>query len=89
MLNFLFNMVITVTLTKYYVCYEGMDAHVAYGFVHLHNEKPYLAEGPISNKMIYTMQQLSRFKVFEEHHLNWEQIPVPSSLSYLCLIHKN
>ncbi|XP_042058390.1 diacylglycerol kinase 4-like isoform X2 [Salvia splendens] len=64
MLNFLFNMVITVTLTKYYVCYEGMDAHVAYGFVHLHNEKPYLAEGPISNKMIYTMQQLSRFKIY-------------------------
>ncbi|KAL4323134.1 hypothetical protein GQ457_11G018320 [Hibiscus cannabinus] len=44
-------------------CYEGvfynyfsigMDAQVAYGFHHLRNEKPYLAQGPISNKMIYS-----------------------------------
>ncbi|KAH6818567.1 diacylglycerol kinase 7 [Perilla frutescens var. frutescens] len=32
----------------------GMDAQVAYGFHHLRNEKPYLAQGPISNKMIYS-----------------------------------
>ncbi|RVW25039.1 Diacylglycerol kinase 4 [Vitis vinifera] len=40
-------------------CYEGvfynyfsigMDAQVAYGFHHLRNERPYLAQGPISNK---------------------------------------
>ncbi|XP_042511381.1 diacylglycerol kinase 4-like [Macadamia integrifolia] len=32
----------------------GMDAQVAYGFHHLRNEKPYLAHGPIANKMIYS-----------------------------------
>ncbi|KAK2976407.1 hypothetical protein RJ640_030392 [Escallonia rubra] len=41
-------------------CYEGvfynyysvgMDAQVAYGFHHLRNEKPYLAQGPIANKV--------------------------------------
>uniref|UniRef100_A0A2C9ULZ8 Diacylglycerol kinase n=1 Tax=Manihot esculenta TaxID=3983 RepID=A0A2C9ULZ8_MANES len=44
-------------------CYEGvfynyfsvgMDAQVAYGFHHLRNEKPYLAKGPITNKLIYS-----------------------------------
>lgn len=28
-----------------------MDAQVAYGFHHLRNEKPYLAKGPITNKV--------------------------------------
>lgn len=28
-----------------------MDAQVAYGFHHLRNEKPYLAQGPVSNKV--------------------------------------
>ncbi|KAK4344445.1 hypothetical protein RND71_037539 [Anisodus tanguticus] len=32
----------------------GMDAQVAYGFHHLRNEKPYLAQGPISNKISKT-----------------------------------
>ncbi|XP_057967513.1 diacylglycerol kinase 4 [Malania oleifera] len=32
----------------------GMDAQVAYGFHHLRNEKPYLAQGPITNKLIYS-----------------------------------
>uniref|UniRef100_A0A2K2A3S1 Diacylglycerol kinase accessory domain-containing protein n=1 Tax=Populus trichocarpa TaxID=3694 RepID=A0A2K2A3S1_POPTR len=41
-------------------CYEGvfynyfsigMDARVAYGFHHLRNEKPNLAQGPLSNKV--------------------------------------
>ncbi|XP_057767256.1 diacylglycerol kinase 4-like [Salvia miltiorrhiza] len=32
----------------------GMDAQVAYGFHHLRNERPYLAQGPISNKLIYS-----------------------------------
>ncbi|XP_043710756.1 diacylglycerol kinase 7-like [Telopea speciosissima] len=32
----------------------GMDAQVAYGFHHLRNEKPYLAHGPIANKLIYS-----------------------------------
>nr|AUZ41883.1 diacylglycerol kinase epsilon 2 [Musa itinerans] len=31
----------------------GMDAQVAYGFHHLRNKKPYLAQGPMSNKLIY------------------------------------
>ncbi|PIA58907.1 hypothetical protein AQUCO_00400038v1 [Aquilegia coerulea] len=44
-------------------CYEGlfynyfsmgMDAQVAYGFHHLRDEKPYLAQGPITNKLIYS-----------------------------------
>ncbi|GLT97558.1 hypothetical protein SLE2022_151160 [Rubroshorea leprosula] len=44
-------------------CYEGvfynyfsigMDAQVAYGFHHLRNEKPYLAQGPITNKILYS-----------------------------------
>ncbi|CAH8320223.1 unnamed protein product [Eruca vesicaria subsp. sativa] len=32
----------------------GMDAQVAYGFHNLRNTKPYLAQGPISNKLIYS-----------------------------------
>ncbi|KAJ0984240.1 hypothetical protein J5N97_002596 [Dioscorea zingiberensis] len=32
----------------------GMDAQVAYGFHHLRDEKPYLAQGPMANKLIYT-----------------------------------
>jgi len=28
-----------------------MDAQVAYGFHNLRNEKPYLAQGPIANKV--------------------------------------
>ncbi|KAF5947777.1 hypothetical protein HYC85_013734 [Camellia sinensis] len=44
-------------------CYEGvfynyfsigMDAQIAYGFHHLRNEKPYLAQGPFANKLIYS-----------------------------------
>jgi len=31
----------------------GMDAQVAYGFHHLRNEKPYLAQGPVTNKVCY------------------------------------
>ncbi|KQK01071.1 hypothetical protein BRADI_3g53702v3 [Brachypodium distachyon] len=31
----------------------GMDAQVAYGFHHLRDEKPYLAQGPVANKLIY------------------------------------
>lgn len=32
--------------------FAGMDAQVAYGFHHLRNEKPYLAQGPIANKVL-------------------------------------
>eukprot|EP00249_Psilotum_nudum_P016816 c25996_g1_i1 orf=364-2484(-) len=32
----------------------GMDAQVAYGFHHLRNKAPYLARGPIANKLIYS-----------------------------------
>ncbi|XP_062220527.1 diacylglycerol kinase 3-like isoform X2 [Phragmites australis] len=31
----------------------GMDAQVAYGFHHLRDAKPYLAQGPVANKLIY------------------------------------
>ncbi|CAM0943572.1 unnamed protein product [Alopecurus aequalis] len=31
----------------------GMDAQVAYGFHHLRDDKPYLAQGPVANKLIY------------------------------------
>ncbi|XP_047073391.1 diacylglycerol kinase 4-like [Lolium rigidum] len=31
----------------------GMDAQVAYGFHQLRDEKPFLASGPLSNKLIY------------------------------------
>ncbi|KAL6189122.1 hypothetical protein ACLB2K_040512 [Fragaria x ananassa] len=50
-------------LPEKWTCYEGvfynyfsigMDAQVAYGFHHLRNEKPYLAQGPISNKLVYS-----------------------------------
>lgn len=34
-----------------FVSNTGMDAQVAYGFHHLRNDKPYLAQGPISNKV--------------------------------------
>jgi diacylglycerol kinase (ATP) len=30
----------------------GLDAQVAYGFHHLRDEKPFLASGPLSNKVI-------------------------------------
>ncbi|KAG1326456.1 diacylglycerol kinase 7 [Cocos nucifera] len=33
----------------------GMDAQIAYGFHHLRNKKPYLAKGPILNKLIYSI----------------------------------
>ncbi|XP_078443416.1 diacylglycerol kinase 7 [Wolffia australiana] len=32
----------------------GMDAQIAYSFHHLRDEKPYLAQGPLSNKLIYS-----------------------------------
>ncbi|KAA0059727.1 diacylglycerol kinase 7 [Cucumis melo var. makuwa] len=32
----------------------GMDAQVAYGFHHLRNKRPYLAQGPVTNKLIYS-----------------------------------
>ncbi|KAF3452844.1 hypothetical protein FNV43_RR03277 [Rhamnella rubrinervis] len=38
----------------------GMDAQVTYGFHHLRNEKPYLAQGPITNKLIYSSYTCSQ-----------------------------
>ncbi|KAL1819879.1 hypothetical protein ACET3Z_014748 [Daucus carota] len=52
-----------VDLPEKRICYEGvfynyfsigMDARVAYGFHNLREEKPYLAQGPVSNKLIYS-----------------------------------
>jgi len=37
-------------LSLLFAC-TGMDARVAYGFHHLRNEKPNLAQGPLSNKV--------------------------------------
>ncbi|KAK9084527.1 hypothetical protein Syun_031543 [Stephania yunnanensis] len=53
----------TMELPDKLTCYEGvlynyfsigMDAQVAYGFHHLRDEKPHLAQGPIANKLIYS-----------------------------------
>lgn len=38
-----------------------MDAQVAYGFHHLRNEKPYLAQGPISNKVDASCSLIVKF----------------------------
>ncbi|XP_010539453.1 PREDICTED: diacylglycerol kinase 4 [Tarenaya hassleriana] len=38
----------------------GMDAQVAYSFHNLRNEKPYLANGPIANKIIYSSYSCSQ-----------------------------
>ncbi|KAK4257629.1 hypothetical protein QN277_007192 [Acacia crassicarpa] len=91
-------------------CYEGvfynyfslgMDAQVAHGFHTLRNEKPYLANGPIANKIIYSgysctqgwfltpctsdpslrgLKNILRLHVKKFNSLEWEQIPVPSSV---------
>ncbi|XP_039027436.1 diacylglycerol kinase 4-like [Hibiscus syriacus] len=46
----------TVKLSGVFYSYFsiGMDAQVAYGFHSLRNERPYLALGPISNKLLYS-----------------------------------
>lgn len=37
-----------------FICRKtGMDAQVAYGFHHLRDEKPFLAQGPIANKVFF------------------------------------
>lgn len=38
-----------------------MDAQVAYGFHHLRNERPYLAQSPITNKVSYIFQPFISF----------------------------
>ncbi|WVZ94287.1 hypothetical protein U9M48_040193 [Paspalum notatum var. saurae] len=52
----------TGELTETVTCFDGifynyfsigMDAQVAYGFHQLRDEKPFLANGPLSNKLIY------------------------------------
>ncbi|KAI5006450.1 hypothetical protein ZWY2020_033693 [Hordeum vulgare] len=40
----------------------GMDAQVAYGFHHLRDEKPYLAQGPVANKIALKMA-MARIKL--------------------------
>ena len=37
--------------TILFLCNVGMDAQVAYGFHQLRDEKPFLASGPLSNKV--------------------------------------
>jgi hypothetical protein len=41
-----------------------MDAQVAYGFHHLRDEKPYLASGPIANKVFDHLGNLDVFYKF-------------------------
>lgn len=43
------------SLLIFWIYITGMDAQVAYGFHHLRNEKPYLAQGPISNKVWFVI----------------------------------
>lgn len=61
MLNYFSLIYFSLSLWQSTKCiYEGMDAQVAYGFHHLRNEKPYLAQGPISNKVKFIIPILSR-----------------------------
>ncbi|GJU92335.1 diacylglycerol kinase 4-like protein [Tanacetum coccineum] len=53
----------------------GMDAQVAYGFHHLRNEKPYLVQGPISNK---GLKNILRLHIKRLNSSEWELVPIPS-----------
>ncbi|GJU05986.1 diacylglycerol kinase 4-like protein [Tanacetum coccineum] len=55
----------------------GMYAQVAYGFHHLRNEKPYLVQGPISNK---GLKNNLRLHVKRLNSSEWELVPIPSSV---------
>jgi hypothetical protein len=47
-----------------------MDAQIAYGFHHLRNEKPYLARGPITNKVCkWSLHNINFFFVGQN---NWQ-----------------
>jgi hypothetical protein len=49
----------------------GMDAQVAYGFHQLRDEKPFLASGPLSNKVTYGFSSLHGY-IYDNptvHHL--------------------
>ncbi|XP_042465029.1 diacylglycerol kinase 4-like [Zingiber officinale] len=85
----------------------GMDAQVAYSFHHLRDEKPYLAQGPLTNKLIYTgytckqgwfftpcisdpslrgLKHILRLSIKKVNCLEWEQIPVPSSVRAIVVL---
>ncbi|XP_042431127.1 diacylglycerol kinase 4-like [Zingiber officinale] len=85
----------------------GMDAQVAYDFHQLRDEKPYLAQGPLTNKLIYTgytckqgwfftpcisdpslrgLKHILRLSVKRINCLEWEQIPVPSSVRAIVML---
>ncbi|XP_074571398.1 diacylglycerol kinase 4-like [Curcuma longa] len=85
----------------------GMDAQVAYDFHHLRDEKPYLAQGPLTNKLIYTgytckqgwfftpcisdpslrgLKHILRLSIKRINCLEWEQIPVPSSVRAIVML---
>ncbi|KAK4404496.1 Diacylglycerol kinase [Sesamum angolense] len=53
----------------------GMDAQVAYGFHNLRNEKPYLAQGPISNKGVL-------YLILLKFYLRLGPLGTPTGLSY-------
>ncbi|KAK9097930.1 hypothetical protein Syun_024975 [Stephania yunnanensis] len=67
-------------------CYEGvfynyfsigMDAQVAYGFHHLRDKRPYLAQGPISNKGAEKHSTNAHQKA---NCSEWERVQMPSDV---------
>ena len=48
----------------------GMDAQVAYGFHHLRNTKPYLAQGPISNKVFVSLLSSAKLLNHKKKNIN-------------------
>ncbi|KAG5559621.1 hypothetical protein RHGRI_009222 [Rhododendron griersonianum] len=80
-------------------CYEGvfynyfsigMDAQVAYSFHNLRNEKPYLAQGPIANKVrSLGLNNVVRMYIKKVNSSEWEQISIPSSVRSLVALNLN
>jgi hypothetical protein len=61
-ISFQKHQVVYVSIFRFKI-FTGMDAQVAYGFHHLRNEKPYLAQGPIANKVL-TIKLVELFNAF-------------------------
>lgn len=67
-------------------CDAGMDAQVAYGFHQLRDEKPFLASGPLSNKVINSGCPFPHFLQFNSSLLqvNLSDFAYP----FLCVLVK-